>query len=113
MVYFSTKEYLSSGLLAFAAEAMALVHGEARDTKFDDHAKPCIYVGPPIDSDSSAHCAVFLDKRYMDVDLGCISVNETKIIECTRRDHSSTQPYNQVAMANKTVDIGKPHQSST
>ena len=107
MVYFNTKQYLSSGLLAFGAEAMALVHGEARDTKFDDHAKPCIYVGPPVDSDSSAHCAVFLDKRYMDVDLGCISVNETKIIERTRRDHSSTQPYNQVAMS-RTVDIGKP-----
>jgi hypothetical protein len=86
---------------------MALVHGEARDTKFDDHAKPCIYVGPPINSDSSAHCAIFIDKRYVDVDLGCISVDETKIIERTRRDHSSTQPYNQVAMA-KTVDIGKP-----
>jgi hypothetical protein len=107
MRYFKTVVYLSSGLLAFGSEAMALVHGEARSTKFDDHARGCIYVGPAINSDSAAHCAVFYEKRYVDVDLGCISVNETTVLERTQRGHKSTQPYNQVAAA-KTVDIGKP-----
>ena len=107
MVYYSTKDFLGSGLLAFGAESKALVHGEARGSKFENHAKPCIYVGPPIYSDSAAHCGVFYDKSYLDVDLGCIAVDENQVIERTRRGNVTTQPYNQVGGA-KTVDIGKP-----
>jgi hypothetical protein len=107
MIYFSSDAYQGSGLLVFGAACMALVHGEARDSKFDDHAQPCVYVGPPTNSDSRAHCAVWLKREYRDVDLGCISVNENVVIERTRREHPSTQPYNQVAGA-KTVDLGKP-----
>ena len=107
MVYFNTKQYLGSGLQVFGSESKALVHGEARGSKFEDHARPCIYVGPAVNSDSSVHCAVFYDKNYVDVDLGCVSVSENQVIERTRRGNVTTQPYNQVGGA-KTVDIGMP-----
>ena len=107
MVYHALDKLRPSGLMVFGAAAMALVHGEARDSKFDDHAEPCVYVGPPINSDSRAHCAVWHKREYKDVDLGCISVNENTVIERTRREHVNNQPYNQVAAA-KPVDVGKP-----
>ena len=46
-------------------------------------------------------------REYKDVDLGCIVVNEDVVLERTRRDHVSTQPYNQVA-ASHVVDLGAP-----
>ena len=107
MVYFNTKEYHAPGLQVFGAAAKALVHGEARDSKFDDHARPCVYVGPAVNSDSAAHCAVFFDKRYLDVDVGCMTIDEHVVLERTQRDHPDAQPYNQVGGA-KTVDVGKP-----
>jgi hypothetical protein len=107
MVYFDVKDYRAPGLQVFGAAANALVHGEARDSKFDDHARPCIYMGPAVNSDSAAHCAVFFDKRYLDVDVGCIVVDEHVVLERTRRDHPDAQPYNQVGGA-KTVDVGRP-----
>ena len=107
MIYFGLDKFESSGLLVFGAAAQALVHGEARATKFDLHAQPCVYVGPAINSDSRAHCAVWHKKEYKDVDLGCVNVQEDTVIELTRRGHPATQPYNQVGGA-KTVDIGMP-----
>ena len=107
MIYYGSETYLDSGLMVFGSAAMALVHGEARDSKFDEHAKACIYVGPAFSSDSSLHCAVFHETKYVDVDSGCISVNETVPIDRTHRSHSSTQPFNQVA-GSRTVDIGMP-----
>ena len=107
MVYHGLEKFESSGLLAFGSEAQALIHGEARDTKFDLHTKPSVYVGPAINSDSHTHCAVWHKREYYDVDLGCIAVNEDTVLDLTRRGHPLTQPYNQVAGA-KTVDIGKP-----
>ena len=107
MVFYSLDTFMSSGLHAFGSAAKALVHGEARDSKFDDHAKPCVYVGPAINSDSRAHCAVWFKREYKDVDLGCIAVNESVVLERTHRDHISTQPYNQVA-ATHVVDLGAP-----
>ena len=107
MVYYGTEQYLNAGLFVFGSSAMALVHGEARDSKFDEHARPCVYVGPAGNSDSPAHCAVFYDKRYLDVDCGCITVDEHVVLERTQRDHPATQPYNQVG-GGKTVDVGMP-----
>lgn len=107
MVYFGTQDFLGRGLLVFGSEAKALVHGEERGSKFENRVRPCIYMGPPVNSDSSVHCAVFYDKSYIDVDLGCISVDEHQVVERTRRENVTTQPYNQMGAA-KTVDIGKP-----
>ena len=107
MLYYGLDKFESAGLLVFGAAAQALVHGEARATKFDLHAEPCVYVGPPINSDSRAHCAVWHKREYKDVDLGCINVHEETVLELTRRGHPATQPYNQVGGA-KTVDIGMP-----
>ena len=53
MLYYNCSDYIGSGLLVFGAEAKALVHGEARGSKFEDHAEPCVYVGPPVNSDST------------------------------------------------------------
>ena len=85
MVFYSCNTFMPSGGHVFGSAAKALVHGEARDSKFDDHAKPCVYVGPPINSDSRAHCAVWYKREYKDVDLGCIVVNEDVVLERTRR----------------------------
>ena len=107
MIFYSFNTFVSSGLHVFGSAAKALVHGEARDSKFDDHAKPCVYVGPPINSDSRAHCAVWFKREYKDVAIGCVVINEDVVLERTRRDHVSTQPYNQVA-ALHVVDLGAP-----
>ena len=107
MLYYGHTDYIPNGLLVFGAEAKALVHGEARGSKFEAHAEPCVYVGPPINSDSTAHCAVWLKREYKDVDLGCVDVDERSVIERTHRGHPSTQPYTQIA-ATKTVELGKP-----
>ena len=92
MLYYGLDKFESAGLLVFGAAAQALVHGEARATKFDLHAEPCVYVGPPINSDSRAHCAVWHKREYKDVDLGCINVHEETVLELTRRGHPATQP---------------------
>ena len=107
MIYHSLDKFNPSGLQVFGSAAMAFVHGEARGSKFNEHAVPCIYMGPAINSDSRAHCCVFLKREYKDVDLGCINVTERVVLERTHRGHPSTQPYNQVA-AEEAVDLGKP-----
>ena len=107
MLYYESDRFLSSHLMVFGSEGKALVHGEARDSKFDDHAKPCIYMGPAVDSDSRAHCAVWFGSTYVDVDIGCTAFNEDTVIDRTRRDHPCTQPFNQVA-GRAAIDVGKP-----
>ena len=107
MVYYSSTSFICSGLNCFGAAGKALVHGESRGSKFENHAEACIYMGPATNSDSSAHCTVLTKNEYKDVDCGCVTIDEKAVLERTRRDHPGTQPYNQVG-GGKTVDLGKP-----
>ena len=43
-------------LFIFWSPVFYLVHPEARDSKFKEHAKPAVYYGPSRDTDSERYC---------------------------------------------------------
>ena len=97
MLYEERTNWRSSPLMPYAAAGKSLVHPETRDSKFDEHAVPCVYVGPAHNSASPVHCAVWVlnPDRYVDVDIGCVQVNPDEVLARTRRDHPSHQHFNQ------------------
>ena len=96
MVYFEKTEWLRSPLYAYGSAAKAFIH--ERDTKFDLHSRPCVYAGPAHLSNSPIHCSVWDGDRYLDVDVGCINVDDRVVIARTERTHPSHQPFNQTGV---------------
>ena len=78
----------------YGSHAKALVHPEARDGKFELHAQPSIYTGPAHHSHSPVYCSVWAG-RYLDVDVGCVNIDERNVVERSSRTHVSNQPYGQ------------------
>ena len=107
MRYYGLSEAPPSPLYCYGSPTQALVHGEARSTKFDDHAKPVLYVGPPIRSDSNVHCAVWDGVKHIDCDIGCINVNEWPILQQSLRDNKGLQPFGQLEPRAATI-VSKP-----
>jgi len=108
MIYHNSTSYIGSGLHCFGAACKALVHGESRDSKFEPHAEPCVYMGPPTNSDSSAHCTVLTKNEYKDIECGCMTLDESVVMERIRRDHPGTQPYNQVVGGRRSISASRP-----
>ena len=98
MLLESLDEPSHSTLDVYGAAAKALVHPEARDSKYGMHAFPCVYTGPAFNSRARIHCSVWAG-RYVDVDIGCVVVNPDAVVARSRRDHPSHQPYNQESAA--------------
>ena len=48
----------------YGSAAKTLIHPEVRDSKFDEHATPCVYTGPAHHNDSTKHCSVWLGDNY-------------------------------------------------
>ena len=94
MMYYGKSEWMHNPLLIYGSSCKALTHLEARSNKYEHHSFPAIYTGPAIESDSAIHCSVWAG-RYIDVDVGCVNVDERNVIARTARDHPSHQPYNQ------------------
>ena len=105
MRYLQTTEWRPSPLMGYGAAGKALIHPEARDSKYELHATPVCYCGPAHLSSSIVHAAVWDGTRYYDVDVGCLNVCEDEVIDRTRRNHPSHQPFNQP----ENADV-KPHE---
>jgi len=98
-------------LSIFGSPAKALIHPEQRGySNFEKHAKPCVYMGPPHNSNSWSHAAVWEGKYYYDVDIGCTSVDERVVMERSKRNHPCHQPFGQQekTIANVKVDVVQP-----
>ena len=95
MKYEERTEWRPNPLLGYGSPAKALVHPEARDSKYESHSFACVYAGPAHASDSLVHCAVWHDHEYTDVDLGCLNIDERIVVARMQRNHPSHQPYGQ------------------
>ena len=58
MRYLGLIEPLPNLLDVYGSAAKALDHPEVRDSKYELHASPCIYTGPPHESYATKHCSV-------------------------------------------------------
>ena len=94
MRYEGVTEWLDSPLLCYGAACKYFVHPEFRTSKEELHSEPGVYTGPPFNSGSPIHCSVW-NKRYTDVDLGCVNVDDRAVVARSHRTHPSHQPYNQ------------------
>ena len=94
MRYEGVTEWVDSPLLAYGAACKYYLHPEFRGGKEELHAEPGLYTGPPFNSGSPIHCSVW-NKRYHDVDLGLVNVDDRLVIARSLRTHPSHQPYNQ------------------
>ena len=94
MKFFGKTEWIPNPLLVYGSACKILVHPEARKSKFDAHGQAGVYTGPALRSHSPLHCSVWRGE-YVDVDLGCINIDEREVLSRTKRDHPSHQPYNQ------------------
>ena len=98
MKFFGKTEWIPNPLLVYGSACKILVHPEARKSKFDAHAQAGVYTGPALRSHSPLHCSVWRGE-HVDVDLGCINIDEREVLSRTKRDHPSHQPYNQQGAA--------------
>ena len=94
MRYEGVTEWVDSPLLVYGAACKYFLHPEFRTSKEELHSEPGIYTGPPFNSGSPIHCSVW-NKRYRDVDLGCVNVDDRVVVARSHRTHPSHQPYNQ------------------
>ena len=94
MRYYGKKEWIANPLFVYGASCKALVHPEKRGDHWELHAVPAVYTGPALNSNSPIHCSVWCE-RYVDVDVGCMNIDERSVLARFDKAHSSHQPYNQ------------------
>ena len=97
MRYYGKTEWIANPLFVYGASCKALIHPEERGgNHWDLHARPGVYTGPALNSNSPIHCSIWCD-RYLDIDVGCMNIDERAVLARTSKDHPSHQPYNQTS----------------
>jgi len=78
---------------AYGSPVKMLVHPEARDHKFQDHAIGGTYRGPSRVNESKSCCSVWDGRIHRPVDKGMMRIDEREIICRSNRGHVSHQPF--------------------
>ena len=93
MLFFGSDYSQINMLFIFWSPVFYLVHPEARDSKFKEHAKPAVYYGPSRDTDSERYCLLWDGRRSFTVDIGCMRIDESQLITRMSKTNKALQPF--------------------